>query len=105
MTILQPLQDIARDQRIALERTNKHITDVQRIIDNNPLRDCGFCNSSENVKWTIKLTPGETNQHLISITCFNCGIQTIPQNVFQSQPDSYHSAAYDLIEIWNGQVK
>lgn len=105
MSILQPLHDIARDQRIELERTNKHISDVQKLLDDNPLQPCKWCNSAEHVKLCERLTPGETGQHLMCITCFNCKVQTVPQNCFITEPETFHSAAYDTIEAWNGQVK
>lgn len=104
MTILQPLHDIARDQRIILENINRDIASVQKMLDDHPLQPCKWCDSAEHVKWCEKLTPGETGQHLISISCFNCGIQTIPQNCFISEPDSFNRAAYDAIQSWNGET-
>ena len=103
MNILQPLHDIARDQRIKLESINLDIAKVNKLIEQTPLQSCRFCDSSEHVTWREQATPDEVGQHLISITCVNCGIQTLPQNCFVSEPGTFYSAAYDAIEIWNGK--
>lgn len=104
-TILHPLLNIAKEKRIALENTNRDIEKIQILLNDNPLQPCKCCSSSGGLSWCEKETPGETGQHLIWITCFDCYIQTIPENVFTSQPDSFYSAAYDAIEVWNGEVK
>lgn len=105
MTILQPLHDIARDQRIILENINRDIANIQKLLDSNPLHACKRCDDGGNISWCEKKSPDETGQHLICITCFNCGIQTIPQNCFSNEPSSFLSAIHYTIEVWNGQVK
>lgn len=105
MIILHPLLDIARDRRIALENINRDILNIQKLLDNNPLHACKRCGDGGNLSWCEKKTPDETGQHLICITCFNCSIQTIPQNCFTNEPTSFLSAIHDTIEAWNGQVK
>jgi hypothetical protein len=104
MTILQPLHDIARDQRIELERTNEHITDLQQIIKGNPLNHCPKCNA-DSAEFAVKLSDLRDNAWQAVIHCPGCKIQTWPISFHPQHPSSIKGALCELIQIWNGEIK
>lgn len=99
MNILQPLLDIQQNLRIELDRMKSEVTNIQQL-EALPLKPCAFC-QSENVKCIGYPVPNEPRQHQIVIRC-ECGIQTIPQTCFETEPGTFYSATYDAREIWNG---
>lgn len=102
MNILQPLLDIQQNLRIELDRLKSEVANIQQL-ESVPLRTCAFCNT-DNASLIGYTVPNEPQQYQIIVRC-HCGIQTYPQTCFDTEPNSFYSALYEAIDIWNGGHK